>query len=91
MPINTGQVFGFSGLDIRGERGATVAAYVRALQAKGLSDLEIGEHAGAADTSLMLAIDPSLVRSDRLRDEAGADHEVTEPFPGFALGGVGGK
>jgi hypothetical protein len=25
------------------------------------------------------------------RDEAGADHEVTEPFPGFALGGVGGK
>jgi creatinine amidohydrolase/Fe(II)-dependent formamide hydrolase-like protein len=56
---------------------AAVAAYVRALQAKGLSDLEIGEHAGAADTSLMLAIDPSLVRSERLGDKAGAEAGVS--------------
>ena len=51
---------------------ATEAAYVQALKAKGLSDQEIGAHAGVADTSLMLAVDPSLVRSERLGDKAGA-------------------
>lgn len=44
----------------------TQTAYVQALKARGLSAAEIGEHAGAADTSLMLAIDPALVRSDLL-------------------------
>lgn len=55
---------------------ATETAYVQALKAKGLSAQEIGEHAGAADTSLMLAIDPSLVRSERLSDKAGASAGV---------------
>ena len=32
---------------------------------------EIGNHAGALDTSLMLAVDPSLVRQDRLRAAPG--------------------
>jgi creatinine amidohydrolase/Fe(II)-dependent formamide hydrolase-like protein len=41
---------------------ATQAAYVQALRDKGLSDAQIGTHAGAADTALALAIDPSLVR-----------------------------
>ena len=40
--------------------------YKDALRAKGFSDEEIGEHAGLADTSLMLAIDPSLVRMDKM-------------------------
>jgi creatinine amidohydrolase/Fe(II)-dependent formamide hydrolase-like protein len=44
----------------------TQTAYVQALRAKGLSDAEIGSHAGVADTSLLLAIDPDLVRTDRL-------------------------
>jgi len=48
--------------------------YVAALKAKGFSEKEIGIHAGLADTSLMLAIDPSLVRADRMQD-AGADKE----------------
>ncbi len=39
---------------------------MQALKAKGLSTAEIGEHAGVADTSLMLATDPALVRSDLL-------------------------
>ena len=34
----------------------------RALAGRGLSQAEIGSHAGVADTSLMLALDPSLVR-----------------------------
>ena len=36
------------------------------LKAKGFTLSEIGTHAGLNDTSLMLALDPSLVREDRL-------------------------
>ncbi|MDB5990392.1 MAG: Creatinine amidohydrolase/Fe(II)-dependent formamide hydrolase involved in riboflavin [Herbaspirillum sp.] len=43
--------------------------YGRVLRAKGLSDAQIGVHAGTADTSLMLAVDPALVRqNEMLRD-----------------------
>jgi creatinine amidohydrolase/Fe(II)-dependent formamide hydrolase-like protein len=42
----------------------TQTDYVAALKAKGISEQAIGQHAGLADTSLMLAIDPALVRSD---------------------------
>jgi creatinine amidohydrolase len=38
--------------------------YVDALKANGAKDSEIGSHAALADTSLMLAIDPSKVRGD---------------------------
>jgi creatinine amidohydrolase len=52
-----------------------IAAYYRAasdgfnqlLRSKGLTDAQIGLHAGAADTSLMLAVDPVHVRADRLQ------------------------
>jgi creatinine amidohydrolase/Fe(II)-dependent formamide hydrolase-like protein len=44
----------------------TQGPYVDKLLAAGAKHSEIGTHAGLADTSLMLAIDPSLVRSDRL-------------------------
>jgi len=43
----------------------TETAYVQALHAKGLSDAQIGLHAGSADTSLMLATDASRVRPDQ--------------------------
>jgi len=43
----------------------TETAYVQALHAKGLSDAQIGLHAGSADTSLMLATDASHVRPDQ--------------------------
>jgi creatinine amidohydrolase len=42
------------------------------LRRRGARDDEIGRHAGLADTSLMLAVDPRLVRSDRLARGAGA-------------------
>lgn len=45
------------------------AGFAQQLRAKGLSEAQIGEHAGAADTSLSLALEPRLVRADRL-DEA---------------------
>ncbi|HWA42912.1 MAG TPA: creatininase family protein [Hypericibacter adhaerens] len=44
----------------------TQSDYVKALEARGYSEQEIGTHAGLADTSLMLALDPSLVRGDLL-------------------------
>jgi creatinine amidohydrolase len=40
--------------------------FVRILRDQGFTLSEIGAHAGLNDTSLMLALDPSLVRADRL-------------------------
>lgn len=48
------------------------AGFAQQLRAKGLSEAQIGEHAGAADTSLMLALEPRLVRADRLDEAAHA-------------------
>jgi creatinine amidohydrolase/Fe(II)-dependent formamide hydrolase-like protein len=44
--------------------------YARALKSRGYRDDEIGTHAGLADTSLALAIDPGLVRTENLRQGA---------------------
>jgi creatinine amidohydrolase/Fe(II)-dependent formamide hydrolase-like protein len=44
----------------------TQTEYVQALRSRGYSQEEIGTHAGVADTSLMLAVEPSMVRADRL-------------------------
>ena len=57
-------------------RAHFIAAYYQAatdgfnqqLRAKGLSKAQIGVHAGAADTSLMLAVDPARVRAEHLQD-----------------------
>jgi creatinine amidohydrolase/Fe(II)-dependent formamide hydrolase-like protein len=40
--------------------------YVQALKAHGVSDAELGSHAGLADTALALAVDPALVRANKL-------------------------
>lgn len=40
--------------------------YVAALEAHGIKKSEIGTHASLADTSLMLAVDPTMVRTDGL-------------------------
>jgi creatinine amidohydrolase len=45
---------------------ATETDYPQALKRKGYRDDEIGLHAGLADTSLALAVDPRLVRAERL-------------------------
>jgi creatinine amidohydrolase/Fe(II)-dependent formamide hydrolase-like protein len=46
---------------------AAQAPYLALLRAQGLSDAQIGHHAGAADTALMLAVDPAQVRSGTMR------------------------
>ncbi len=49
---------------------STESGYIAALRAKGLSDYEIGTHAGSADTSLQLAIDPSTVKTEKFAESA---------------------
>lgn len=49
---------------------AAQAPFIQALRNKGYADAEIGTHAGLSDTSLMLAIDKSLVRTDLLAEGA---------------------
>ena len=46
---------------------ASEALFAQTLKRQGYGDKEIGTHAGLADTSLAMAVDPRLVRTDRLR------------------------
>lgn len=45
---------------------AATAPFNQSLLAKGYSAAEVGTHAGLADTALALAVDPRLVRADKL-------------------------
>jgi creatinine amidohydrolase len=49
---------------------ATQAGFIQALRSVGLSNTQIGSHAGSADTALMLATAPALVRPDALESAA---------------------
>jgi creatinine amidohydrolase len=51
---------------------ASQAGYIAALKAKGLTDAEIGTHAGSADTSLQMAIDPAMVKPEKFAEAAKA-------------------
>jgi creatinine amidohydrolase/Fe(II)-dependent formamide hydrolase-like protein len=55
---------------------ATQAPYLQALRDKGLREAQIGTHAATADTSLLLALDPAGVRTDRLALSAEAGSGV---------------
>lgn len=71
---------------------AAQAPYNQALRDHGLSDSQIGTHAGAADTSLMLAIDASRVRRDQLqpgRDAAAAKALGVSGDPGPSTAALG--
>jgi creatinine amidohydrolase/Fe(II)-dependent formamide hydrolase-like protein len=46
---------------------ASTAGARALLQSRGYQDSDLGSHAGALDTSLTLAVDPGLVRPERLR------------------------
>ena len=64
-------------------RAHHVAAYYRAatdefaqaLKARGITEAQIGMHAGLADTSLMLAVDPDRVRPEIMRIAPAAEAE----------------
>ncbi len=48
----------------------TQTGYVKALRAQGLSEAQIGSHAGSADTALLMAVDPTGVRPGLLEAAA---------------------
>lgn len=50
--------------------GTSSDGYARILRQRGYRDDEIGTHAGLADTALLLAVAPQMVRTDELRHAA---------------------
>lgn len=67
----------------------TQTAYVDALRARGFSNDEIGVHAGLADTALTMALDPTLVRPERLARGAGASNDGVQGDPRRATADLG--
>ena len=61
--------------------------FAKLLESRGHAAGEIGTHAGLADTSLMLALDANLVRSDRLRPGEGTSGDPSRASA--ALGQLG--
>jgi len=52
---------------------ASEAGFAHLLESRGYPASEAGTHAGLADTALMMALDPGLVRADRLRPGEGVN------------------
>jgi creatinine amidohydrolase len=62
----------------------------RLLKSKGYSDNEIGTHAGLADTSLMMGVDPGMVRTELLGEAKPGDGVRGDPRrASAALGKLG--
>ena len=68
---------------------AQTTGFAAILRAKGYTDAQIGEHAGLADTSLMLAVDPSLVREDKLAAPTKGAADGVRGDPGHASAELG--
>ena len=67
---------------------ASETEFPQLLKSKGYREEEVGTHAGLADTSLMLAVDPSLVRTNRLRPGDGAHGDPARSNPQLGQLGV---
>jgi len=52
---------------------ASEHGFAALLESRGYPASEVGTHAGLADTSLLMALDPTLVRADRLKPGEGVD------------------
>ncbi len=62
--------------------------FAKLLEKSGYPAAEIGTHAGLADTSLMMALDPSLVRGDRLRPGEGDNGDPSRASAALGTPGV---
>jgi len=49
------------------------SGFAHLLESRGYAASEVGTHAGLADTALMMALDPALVRSERLKPGEGVN------------------
>jgi creatinine amidohydrolase/Fe(II)-dependent formamide hydrolase-like protein len=52
---------------------ASETGFARLLESRGYPASQVGTHAGLADTALMMALDPGLVRRDRLKPGEGVN------------------
>jgi creatinine amidohydrolase/Fe(II)-dependent formamide hydrolase-like protein len=69
---------------------ASETEFGQVLKSKGYSEAEIGSHAGLLDTSLMMATDPALVRTDMLGETKPGDGTHGDPrHASAALGQLG--
>jgi creatinine amidohydrolase len=69
---------------------ASESEFGQLLKSKGYSEAEIGSHAGLLDTSLLMATDPDLVRSDKLSATRPGDGTHGDPRrASAALGQLG--
>jgi creatinine amidohydrolase/Fe(II)-dependent formamide hydrolase-like protein len=64
------------------------AGFAQLLESRGYSANEVGSHAGLADTSLMMALDPNFVRNDRLRPGAGTNGDPSRSSAALGMLGV---
>jgi creatinine amidohydrolase/Fe(II)-dependent formamide hydrolase-like protein len=53
---------------------AAQAPFIKQLRERGLGDAQIGTHAGAADTALMLAVEPARVWPEKMSADAAGVH-----------------
>jgi creatinine amidohydrolase len=67
---------------------ASEVEFPQLLRSKGYREEEVGTHAGLADTSLMLAVDPTMVRTNRLRPGDGARGDPARSNPQLGQLGV---
>lgn len=67
---------------------ASAHGFAKLLENQGYPAAEIGTHAGLADTSLTMALDPSLVRGDRLRPGEGDNGDPTRSSAALGAQGV---
>ena len=67
---------------------ASEAEFPQLLESKGYPEAEIGTHAGLADTALMLAVDPHLVRTNRLQPGMGVHGDPRRSNPQLGQLGV---
>ena len=68
---------------------ASQDSFAKILGERGFRQAEIGVHAGLADTALMLALDPALVRTDRLSAGDGARSTGVDGDPRRATADLG--
>jgi creatinine amidohydrolase/Fe(II)-dependent formamide hydrolase-like protein len=62
--------------------------FAKLLERSGYSAAEIGTHAGLADTSLTMALDPALVRGDRLAPGEGVNGDPSRASAALGAPGV---
>lgn len=68
---------------------AATEGHAAALRSRGFSNADIGSHAGLADTALSMAVDPRLVRSERLREGRPGPADGVEGDPTRATAALG--